>query len=72
MFLLITNLKIVWTCDCYIFADFLMVLLVKKHQIKLLNKVWYILLVLCASFKSFSIQPLAIGALGLVTLAKNA
>jgi len=57
-FLLGTVLWIVWTCDCYFFADFLMaaVLLVKNYHINLLKKVWYILLVLCTSFNSFSIQ----------------
>jgi len=31
-------------------------LLVKNYPIRLLNKVWYILLVLCTWFSSFSIQ----------------
>jgi len=31
-------------------------LLVKDYQIKLLKKAWYILLVLCTWFNSFSIQ----------------
>ena len=56
-FLPVTVLWIVWICD-YFFADFLMVtaLLVKNYQIKLLKKVWCILLVLCTWFNSFSIQ----------------
>ena len=57
-FLLVTVLWIVWICDCCFLADFLMrrALLVKNYQIKLLNKVWRILLVLCTWFNSFSIQ----------------
>jgi len=45
---LVILLWIVWACDCYFFADFLMVrvLLIKNYQIKLLKKVWYILVVL--------------------------
>jgi len=56
-FLPVTVLWIVWICD-YFFADFLMVaaLLVKICQMKLLKKVWCILLVLCTLFNSFSIQ----------------
>ena len=45
-------------CDCCFCADLFMVtaLLVKHYQIKLLKKVWCILLVLCTWFNSFSIQ----------------
>ena len=56
-FELVTFIWIVWTCDCFL-VDFLMIraLLVKNYQIKLLKKVWYIPLVLCTCYKSFSIQ----------------
>jgi len=57
-FLLVTVLWIVWTFYCCFFADFLMVraLLVKIYQIQLLKEVWYVLIVLCTWFNSFSIQ----------------
>ena len=40
------------------FADFLMVtaLLVKNYQVKLFKMVWFIFLILCTWFNSFSIQ----------------
>jgi len=47
-------LRIVWTCDCCFFTDFLMVtaLLVKTIRLNY-SKVWYILLVLHAWFNHF-------------------
>jgi len=54
----VTVLWIIWTCDCCFFHWFPRgkSAACKKYQIKLLKKVWCILLVLRTWFNSFAIQ----------------